>query len=62
MFLGGYAGWVGSLGGLERLKRRYRFWFRPCLPPRGETETFLSQIVGVRDGFGGSIIEQGLAC
>jgi ABC-type antimicrobial peptide transport system permease subunit len=29
--------------------------------PRGETETFPSQIVGVRDGFGGSIIELGLA-
>ncbi|WP_420628778.1 ATP-binding cassette domain-containing protein [Candidatus Leptofilum sp.] len=29
--------------------------------PRGETESFPSQIVGVRDGFGGSIIELGLA-
>lgn len=29
--------------------------------PRGETETFTSEIVGVRDGFGGSIIELGLA-
>ncbi|MCA9943946.1 MAG: ATP-binding cassette domain-containing protein, partial [Anaerolineales bacterium] len=29
--------------------------------PRGETESFSSQIVGVRDGFGGSIIELGLA-
>ena len=29
--------------------------------PRGETESFSSRIVGVRDGFGGSIIELGLA-
>ncbi len=29
--------------------------------PRGETQTFTSEIVGVRDGFGGSIIELGLA-
>ena len=29
--------------------------------PRGETESFPSQIIGVRDGFGGSIIELGLA-
>lgn len=29
--------------------------------PRGEMETFTSEIVGVRDGFGGSIIELGLA-
>mgnify|MGYP002622706783 CR=1 FL=1 len=29
--------------------------------PRGETESFTSKIVGVRDGFGGSIIELGLA-
>ena len=29
--------------------------------PRGEMESFPSQIVGVRDGFGGSIIELGLA-
>ncbi|WP_420641185.1 ATP-binding cassette domain-containing protein [Candidatus Leptofilum sp.] len=29
--------------------------------PRGETETFTSEIMGVRDGFGGSIIELGLA-
>ncbi len=29
--------------------------------PRGEMETFTSEIIGVRDGFGGSIIELGLA-
>lgn len=29
--------------------------------PRGETETFQSEIIGVRDGFGGSTIDLGLA-